>query len=239
MKELTGYSRFEKLIADFSPQYFKPFYEAKLKGEELYPSEKDLEYIIFTEFNEISSSLENIRLTLSFISIIPPKSKKINRSDYLKYHVHVYLQEIYILKERLNEYATIIQRKYSKINKGIDIKEFMKPLFQLIKITFKDITNARSQHVHSERFSDNDLDWLSSTTFLSKFHQEYEIPSKMAYKKASQKWKKTIKNNIEEINKIIDIYFDTIYVIITKQNNLLLPNKTLERNKIGKNEMER
>lgn len=231
MHDLTGYSKFEKLIADFSPQYFKPFYEAKLKNEELYPSKKDLEYIIFTGFSEISSSLENIRLTLSFISIVPPKSKKINRSDYLKYHVHVYLQEIYILKERLNEYATKIQRMYSKINKEIDIKELMKPLFQLIKITFKGITNARSQHVHSERFSDNDLDWLSSTTFLSKFHQEYETPSKMAYKKASLKWKKTVKNNTQEINKIIDMYFDTIYAIITKNDNLVLSNKTLERNK--------
>ncbi len=227
MQDLTGYSKFEKLITDVYSQYLKPFYDAKLKNEELYASKKDLEYIIFAGFYEISSSLENIRLTLSFISIVPPKNNKINRSDYLKYHVHVYLQEIYILKERLNEYATKIQRRYSKINKEIDIKELMKPLFQLIKITFKGITNARSQHVHSERFSDNDLDWLSSTTFLSKFHQEYEIPSKMAYKKASQKWKKTVKNNIQEINKIIDIYFDTIYAIITKNDNLVLSNKTL------------
>ena len=222
MKKLIGYSRFEKLIADFSSQYFKPFYEAKLKDEELYPSEKDLEYIIFTGFNEISSSLENIKLTLSFISIIPPKSKKINRSDYLKYHIHVYLQEIYILKERLNEYATKIQRKYSKINKEIDIKKIMKPLFKLVKITLEGITNERSKHVHSKRFSDTDLDWLSSTTFLSAHHDEYEAISKIAYKKVNLKWKKTIKNNIKEINKIIDIYFDTIYVIITKKDNLLL-----------------
>lgn len=226
MKNSTGYIRFEELIADFSPQYFKPFYEAKLKDEELYPSKKDLGYVIFMGFNEISSSLENIRLTLSFISIVPPKSKKINRSDYLKYHIHVYLQEIYILKERLNEYATKLQRKYSKINKEVDVKKLMIPLFKLVKITFQGITNTRSEHVHSKRFSDNDLDWLSSTTFLSKHHQEYEKTSKLAYKKASLKWKKTIKNNIKEINNIIDVYFDVIYTIITSNNNLLLTNKT-------------
>lgn len=230
MKNLTGYSRFEKLVADFSPEYLKPFYEAKLNNEDLYPSQKDLEYIIFNGFNEITASLENIKLTLAFISIVPPKSKKINRSDYLKYHIHVYLQEIYILKERLNEYATKLQRKYSKINKEINVKEFIKPLFQIIKMMFEGITNARSQHVHAQRFSDKDLDWLSSTTFLSKFHDEYEIPSKNIYKKVSLEWKTTIKNNTKEINKIIDIYFDTIYAVITKNDKLILSNKTLERN---------
>jgi hypothetical protein len=114
MKNLEGYNRFEKLVADFSPEYLKPFYDAKLKNENLYPSQKDLEFIIFNGFNEITASLENIKLTLAFISLVPPKSKKINRSDYLKYHIHVYLQEIYILKERLNEYKETVQKLFNK-----------------------------------------------------------------------------------------------------------------------------
>ena len=35
MKNLEGYNRFEKLVADFSPEYLKPFYDAKLKNENL------------------------------------------------------------------------------------------------------------------------------------------------------------------------------------------------------------
>ena len=226
MKNLKGYNRFEKLVADFSPEYLKPFYDAKLKNENLYPSQKDLEFIIFNGFNEITASLENIKLTLAFISLVPPKSKKINRSDYLKYHIHVYLQEIYILKERLNEYATTLQRRYTKINKEINVKEYITPLFQITKMMFNDITNVRSKHVHAQRFSDSDLDWLSSTTFLSKFHDEYELPSKGIYKKVSQEWETTIKKNTKEINKIIDIYFNTIYAVITKNDKLILSNKT-------------
>ena len=226
MKNLEGYNRFEKLVADFSPEYLKPFYDAKLKNENLYPSQKDLEFIIFNGFNEITASLENIKLTLAFISLVPPKSKKINRSDYLKYHIHVYLQEIYILKERLNEYATTLQRRYTKINKEINVKEYITPLFQIVKMMFNDITNVRSKHVHAQRFSDSDLDWLSSTTLLSKFHDEYELPSKRIYKKVSQEWETTIKKNTKEINKIIDIYFNTIYAVITKNDKLILSNKT-------------
>ena len=226
MKNLEGYNRFEKLVADFSPEYLKPFYDAKLKNENLYPSQKDLEFIIFNGLNEITASLENIKLTLASISLVPPKSKKINRSDYLKYHIHVYLQEIYILKERLNEYATTLQRRYTKINKEINVKEYITPLFQIVKMMFNDITNVRSKHVHAQRFSDSDLDWLSSTTFLSKFHDEYELPSKRIYKKVSQEWETTIKKNTKEINKIIDIYFNTIYAVITKNDKLILSNKT-------------
>ncbi len=225
MQDLTGYSRYEKLMADFAPVYLKPFYEAELENKDIYPSSKDIEYLLFNGFTEISASLENIKLTLAFISIVPPKSKKINRSDYLKYHIHVYLQEIYILKERLNEYATKIQRKYSKIKKETDLKEFMAPLFKIVKITLGDITNTRSNHVHSERYTDDDLSWLSSTTFLSKFNNKFEIPSQMAYKKTKRKWKTTIENNSKEINNIIDIYFDTIFTIVTKDNEIILPNK--------------
>ena len=174
----------------------------------------------------LGAKVKNIKLTLAFISLVPPKSKKINRSDYLKYHIHVYLQEIYILKERLNEYATTLQRRYTKINKEINVKEYITPLFQIIKMMFNDITNVRSKHVHAQRFSDSDLDWLSSTTFLSKFHDEYELPSKRIYKKVSQEWETTIKKNTKEINKIIDIYFNTIYAVITKNDKLILSNKT-------------
>ena len=74
------------------------------------------------------------------------------------------------------------------------------------------------------------MDWLSSTTFLSKFHDEYELPSKRIYKKVSKEWEATIKENAKEINKLIDIYFDTIYTVITKNDKLILSNKTLERN---------
>jgi hypothetical protein len=59
-----------------------------------------------------------------------------------------------------------------------------------------------------------------------KFHDEYELPSKRIYKKVSQEWETTIKKNTKEINKIIDIYFNTIYAVITKNDKLILSNKT-------------
>jgi hypothetical protein len=52
------------------------------------------------------------------------------------------------------------------------------------------------------------------------------LPSKRIYKKVSQEWETTIKKNTKEINKIIDIYFNTIYAVITKNDKLILSNKT-------------
>ena len=98
---------------------------------------------------------------------------------------------------------------------------------------------ARNKHVHAEKFKDEELKWLSSTTFLSDFHDEFTIQSEHAYEKAKDKWSKTVEKNNHELDKLIDIFFNTIYAVISVDDKVVLPeeyirasNKTLERNSL-------
>lgn len=242
MKEniLDGYKKFEKLMADFIPKFIEPIVERKLEGSDFFSTQSGMEFIIFNGFSEISNSLDTLRLIELFIKTNPPEENGINYSNYLTYHVHNYLQEMYILKERLKTYATKIQRKYTKAINEKSVTRIIESLMKIITESLGNITGdggIRNLHVHAKRFSDDELNWLSSTTFLAAFNDEFKIHSTNAYETAKNKWQKTIENNNSELNKLIDLYFNTIYSIISVDNKVVLPqeynqasNKSLKRN---------
>lgn len=96
---------------------------------------------------------------------------------------------------------------------------------------------ARNLHVHSKKFKDDELNWLSSTTLLADFENKFKIQSEIAYKMAKSKWYKIIKNNNNELDDLIDVYFNTIYAIISVDNKVVLPKeyiRTSNKTKISK-----
>lgn len=223
---LNGYDKFEKLMADFTADFMKPLVEQKLGNLEFTADQTGIEFVIFNGFTEISNSINTLRLIEKFVSITPPIEEGIDYSNYLTYHVHNYLQEMYILKERLKTYATKIERKYAKVIPKASMTTVIEPLMKIITESLKNITGdggVRNLHVHAEKFTDDELNWLSSTTFLAAFNDEFKIHSKAAYESAKHKWQNTIETNNSELNKLIDLYFNTIYSIISVEGKVVLP----------------
>lgn len=230
MSKLDGYLKFEKLMADFAPSFIGPLAEEKLKDENFFSTQEGIEFVIFNGFSEISDSLKTLNLIEKFIKINPPKENGINYSNYLTYHIHNYLQEMYILKERLTTYSKKVKRSYSKVIDNNILDKAIESLMKIILDALNGITGsdgARNKHVHAEKFKDEELNWLSSTTFLSDFHDEFTIKSEHAYLKAKDKWSTTVENNNQELNKLIDIFFNTIYAIISVDDKVVLPEEYL------------
>ena len=230
MQDLTGYEKFEKLMADFAPTFLEPIAKKKMDDETFYTEQTEIEHVIFNGFSEISKSFDNLRLIEKFVHINPPQEDEINYANYLTYHIHNYLQEMYISKDRLDTYIKTINEQYKKQIGEKLLEDVKENLLKIIKSTLNNITafktGARSKHVHYERFLDEELKWLSSTNFLSNFHDEFKIESEKAYITAKDKWYKLIKNNNEELKKLLDIYFDTIHTIIAIDNKVILPQNT-------------
>jgi len=229
MNEIKGFERYLKLMADFAPTFLNDDVDKKLKDIDYYVEQTGGEYLLFKGFTEISSSLDNLKLIEKFVNSTPPSTDGINYSNYLTYHIHNYLQEMYIMKVRLNKYIEFINENYQeKIGKDLleIVKENQK---KIVKNALNNITayetGVRSKHVHYERFMDEELKWLSSITLLSDFYEEFKIVSQEAYEVAKDKWHKTILNNNAELEKLLNMYFDTIYVIITLDNQVILPTK--------------
>ncbi len=77
-------------MADWAGEYILPFVGTKKQGEMPEPS-KILVTKLFYGFTEISGAVEALRLAEVLISIAPPKSNRIKRDEYLKYHINAYL----------------------------------------------------------------------------------------------------------------------------------------------------
>jgi len=143
----------------------------------------------------------------------------------MKYHIENYFHEVYILRERLREYVTTVGRLYRKDPNHADILKQTKPLFSLIKDVFDGIVTTRSSHVHKRRFKDEDLDRLSTLEMLVEYGGEelsfFENLLETDYKKIRKKYKKTFADNNAEIKKVLDLYFETLYKIVTTKDGKL------------------
>jgi hypothetical protein len=220
---MKGYSRYERLVADWAAAYIKPIHEAHQRGEQLPKIHNSFFEKAFRGFIEISSTVEALRLTQAFVSLTPPKSRRIKKPDYLKYHVGVYLQEIYILKERLNAYATKIQRAYSKSSRKNLAEARITPLFEVVKTAVDGLVLTRGAHVHDIRYSDEDLDRVSMFSLVSDANEEFEDAFRLSYKLAKTTWSKRIKDNNEATMKLLDTYFDELYAVITIDGEIHAP----------------
>ena len=137
------------------------------------------------------------------------------------------MQEVYILKERLNSYATKLKRVYSKTERKTRFDKQVAPLFKLVEESFKGIVNTRGRHVHSYRYSDDDLDCLSSLTFISAFNEDFVDDAKFEYRWVQRTWRLRVKENNKQTMKLLDVYFDRMYEAVTDNGKVVVPNNAL------------
>lgn len=223
----NSFKKFEKLMADFAANFITPLYMEMEENNEMYIEQTSFEFQIFRGYTEISTSYETLLLIEKFIKINPPDFEGINPSNYLNYHIHNYLQEMYILKDRLDRYLKLITERYKADFNQVLLEDIKINLLKFVKNVLQNITGhttgARSKHVHYERFFDEEMKWLSSTTLLAQFHDEFKIESKKAYIDAKNKWHGLIQNNNVEVLKLLDTYFNALFHIMTINGKIHLP----------------
>lgn len=134
---------------------------------------------------------------------------------------------MYILKERLTTYGTKIHRKYKNVTEEILI-ENVKSIISDTTSSLSAITGdkgVRNLHVHEKKYTDEDFNWLSSTTLLvNSNHINYTPAQEDAYKKARDKWSKIIEENNTNLMIILDRYFEVLLPVISKDNIVIKPH---------------
>ena len=134
------------------------------------------------------------------------------------------MNEVYILRERLEAFHKKIMRLY-RSEPDIHNQDFSK-LPKLLSL-FDSITNARSAHIHDSRYDDNDLDRLGLWEFLlnndnDTLLAELQFPELL--KKIKSKWIKTIRSNNKETIKVLDIYFHMLSkIVFDEEGSLKIP----------------
>jgi hypothetical protein len=186
---------------------------------------------LFRPLSEIIQTVQSIENIAVYIKSFPYKRQKISRVAYLKYHVENYLNEIYVLKNRLISYLQLIDKSYKKSTAGSEVSKKTLPLYTLTSEALKNYTDIRGAHVHKYRYSDDDFDRLSSLELLTMVEREDKFGiimvnlSNQAYSEIRTKWVKKINSDITEINRLLEIYFENILLAITKDEELIFPDK--------------
>jgi len=219
----TGFKRYQSAIALLAQKHVMPAYEARKKGVTLTLPQDAAFQAVFTGLTEISSSIEALTLTENLLALTPPRSKRIKKDEYLKFLVAAYLQEVYILRERLVKYAKKIARLYAKHLGRDPAAALFEPLLASVDATLQGVTTTRGSHVHSQRFTDQDLDLVAMLSLVESINPSPEYDLRLYYSLASGKWHQTVKKNNAETLKLLDIYFDWLYPVVTKDGKAYFP----------------
>lgn len=216
MNTQHGYDKLMKMMADFASGYLGPAWEKKKNGER-HELPTDIQFSeIFYGFTEIGSALEALTLIEKLLSLAPPRSKRIDKDSYLKLLVGSYLQELYILEQRLTAYAKKISRLYDKPSLPPAVR-------RVVYEPLEGIINTRGAHVHQRRFTDERLDMVSTLALFRRAGHQLGDDLEFEYKLAQLQWSKRVKKNNKATRTLIDQYCTLLNDVVCSDGKIVLP----------------
>ncbi len=109
---------------------------------------------VFTVFDRLC------RYEKYFNDFIPKKESGISQSEAIEYHLRNYVQEFYILRERIHHIVDNLKKDltYYNIKNTSEVETVLNHLKKNVDENFKSINdNLRQVHVHKKSISDYDL----------------------------------------------------------------------------------
>lgn len=229
MQKQSGLERFQKCMADGAAKVIGPRLEADdgrlqqaaashLFGGPSVPSQLDLTsdealFIrFFHGFTDIQATLEVLLDLQIYVRRFPFRDTRVTKDRYLAFIVASHLSEIYILKERLKQYAELIKNSLNGRPEKADIARIMGPVFRALRDTFQHISQTRGNHVHERRYTDQGLERVATFELLARHGDpKYAHFLRSAYRTARSEWARTMRENQEAIDLLINHFFDAAW----------------------------
>jgi len=114
----------------------------------------------FTDLIEVFAVFDRvIRYEKYFQDFFPPKESGISESEAIEYHLRSYIQDFYILQERIRKITQNLSSDLPKYGLVAEqVAPALKHLSDQVFKNLKDITNGlRGEHVHRRSISEMDL----------------------------------------------------------------------------------
>jgi hypothetical protein len=234
-------SRYSKELMEEHEQEFKQVLENELLDSgrrgaiNSTPTPSEEFFIkVFSGFTEILDSTQILEDIVTYIRRIPYSRSGVSRLRYLRFVVEAYLNEVYLLKERLIALLNVLKKAYRKTSREKEVLRRIQSLFTSVSRSLINVSQARDSHVHATRYSDREIDRLSLLEILSKQNSKASKESgalfktlyKLAYQTARENWVRTVKTNDARIKKLLDVYFDLVFsIVFDKDSKMLYPTR--------------
>lgn len=216
MKTDGGYDEMLKMMADFVSVYRAAALKKRKAGERHQLPTDGVFSDIIHGFAEIGSALETLTLTEELLRLAPPRSKRVDKDCYLKFLVGSYLQEMYILEQRLTAYA----KKLSRLYHSPSLPDMVRPV---VYEPLEGLIKTRGTHVHQRRFSDERMDYVSSLAFCRLVGLEFGEDLEFEYKLTQLEWSKRVRENNRETRRIVNQYCALLEIVICKDGKVTMP----------------
>lgn len=220
---MDNIEQYEKLMFDWCSEILKPHIDEITNGTEVDLPEREFIDILYHNFYDIMETYEALELSGALLSVKGPRSNKISEDKYCRYVINTYLQDMYILKERLNSYATKIKRIHNGLGRTQIVELLIEPVFDVIKSSFKGIVDTRGSHVHQRRYTDTTLDDASLFSSTAKSDPKFSPVSKASIELLKEEWGERIKVNNAKVKELLNYYFACLYGVIQENQKVIVP----------------
>lgn len=191
------------------------------------PKEYFIANKLFRPLSEIINTIEAIENIAIYARSFPYKRQGISQAIYLKYHIENYLNELYLLKNRLISYVKLIDKSYKRSKRYEQVAKSILPLHSLVTDILERYIKVRGAHVHQYRYSDEDFNRLSTLELLSRGEEDFsKIMQNLyndAYRETRKIWVEKIKTDIVGIHNLLEYYFKGLLTAISKDGELIFP----------------
>ena len=250
LSSLKGLERFQvALMEDGKPdmaRWLKSKKKAKLLMDEVHKHIFDLgpptppgrrtgrrshHQLLVHHASEIQTTIDTMRDIEFYMGRFPYSEVKIAKHRHLQFHVEAWLNELYILQERLLQLLTFIERQHRKDPRLDHIKAVCRMLNDFVVDSMKKGVDIRGRHVHKWRLSDNQIDRLVGISLYTKmpsrkiqraFRPYYESE----YRKIRRRWREWVASGTDEAQKLADAYFEEVFkLILDDKGRLVYPSR--------------
>jgi hypothetical protein len=150
------------------------------------------------EFSEIHSSVERLDQVLAYLSHYPGNKtfRGLSESDWLRYHIEVYLHETYILRERLKRFLKRVERS-KLIARDSGALGVVRMLQTHVDTALVNVIRLRGSHVHDQRFDDEELKKLDVLVLITQSGKLRALGRlrKLPHTTTLAKWRKQLRRN--------------------------------------------
>jgi hypothetical protein len=183
---------------------------------------KNLLFHKWFEINEVNNNIKNCLVYLRSFKYYP----KISKTQHLKFIFSSYLNEIYILQIRIEDYKKRIERVLRKVKNDEKYEALMKELnniIEKIRLTLKNIITVRGSVIHVENYDDKDINEIAGYEYMveSQKMKLYNLFLKSEISKLKTKYLNAMKSNQKVIDELIEEFMG-------KVNEILFTNRYIE-----------
>jgi hypothetical protein len=191
---------------------------------------------IFYRFIEISDSYERLLDIETYLTKFPYGNSRITKTRHLRFIVEAYLQETYILKERLISFLKILSRSYRSSQIRVNVDTTVKAQSAMVLRSLEGLIAVRSFHVHTYRFSDKQIDQLKALESLTTILKPDESGDylellkqyyRALYREHRKGWLRKVKDNNRTILELLNACFENLLQVMFDQDGkLIYPNSS-------------